>query len=154
MKRLAAALALILATPAAADDSWSDAGVVPCDDRAYADFIAEPWDQNSRVFANGEVRVALMDFVEPAAAAYYLMILSPPYDEIGMRQCRLVGMAGDFGFGSLDFDALEAGYDPATGLTLTLPAKMPMPDGGDDGLFQLAVRLDQKTGKIVTQGMK
>lgn len=153
MKRLCL-IALLAAGPAAAEESWTSAGVNDCDGRAYADFIAEPWDQNSRTFADGAIRVALMDFVEPAAAAYRLLVLSPPYDEVGLRQCRLIEMPGGHGYGAMDFAALQAGYDPQTGLTLSLPAKMPSPDGGDDGWFQLSVRIDQQTGRIVTTGAK
>ena len=38
----------------------------PCDWQARADAIVEPWEENSKTFANGAVRVALLDTIEPA----------------------------------------------------------------------------------------
>ena len=65
--------------------------VAPCDDyRSSAHALAEPWEASTRVFANGEVRLAIADTIEPAAGAFHLIILSPPYDEVGGRHvCRI-----------------------------------------------------------------
>lgn len=148
----------LLAAPAIAqepDPSWDGAGVVPCDELAGAEFVAEPWEDNTATFANGQIRVALMDSIEPAAASYRLLIVSPPFDEVGARQCRMVGIAGGHGFGAIEFGARHVSYDPDTGLTLVMPARQPMPAyDGDDGWFQLAVRINQQTGQIVTTGVK
>lgn len=155
MIRRAALLSLLAAPAIAQEPSWSGAGMVPCDELAGAEFIAEPWEENSATFANGDIRVALLDGIEPAAAAYRLLILSPPYDEVGGRQCRMVGIPGGHGYGAIEFAARHASYDPETGLTLILPARQPDPDpAGDDGWFQLAVRINQQTGEIVTTGVE
>ncbi len=55
-------LALCLAAPVAAQtvgdcDTW----------QTSARNLAEPWEANSRTFANGDIRVALLDTIEPAA---------------------------------------------------------------------------------------
>ena len=90
-----------LATPAAAQEA------VPCDWAARADGIVEPWEDNTATFANGAVRLALIDTVEPAAGAFHLLILSPPLGELGERQCRTLGIGG-MGFAGLDFASLQA----------------------------------------------
>jgi hypothetical protein len=93
--------------------------------------LAEPWEANTRSFANGAIRVALIDTVEPAAAAYFLLVLHPlPGDEMEARVCHLVGEGPLTGFAGMDFAALAPAYDPATGLTLTLPVTRMDANGG------------------------
>ncbi len=119
-----------------------------CDWRASARNIAEPWADNSRLFSNGKVRVALLDTLEPAAGAFHLMIISPPYDELGQPQCRVVSRLGTIGFAGLNFNELEAGYDPATGLTFILPGTIYLPEEGFSNSFLLAITLNQASGEI------
>ncbi|CAN0606350.1 unnamed protein product, partial [Ectocarpus sp. 12 AP-2014] len=71
-----------------------------CDWRASAQALVEPWDapENTRTFANGDVRLAIIDTIEPAAGAFHLIILSPPYDEVGGRQCQVVSTNSSVGF--------------------------------------------------------
>ncbi|MEL7098099.1 MAG: hypothetical protein AAGM84_04650 [Pseudomonadota bacterium] len=118
-----------------------------CDDRPRADAIFEPWEANTRTFANGAVRLALIDTVEPAAAWAHLLILSPPYDELGLRQCILVNNGG-MGFSAMQFEALEASYDPARGLIFTLPAGVYLDGGPGDPVFDLEIVLNQSTGRV------
>ncbi|MEO1951610.1 hypothetical protein BMI91_11630 [Thioclava sediminum] len=121
-----------------------------CDFAARADNIVEPWSENTATFANGAVRLALMDTIEPAAAAFHILVLSPPFDEVGGRQCRVISAAKDTGFGGVDFAALSASYDPATGLSLMLPVSTY--DGtGDPMSHQLHMTLNQATGVIATE---
>lgn len=103
-----------------------------CDDwQSQAWNLAEPWDANSRVFANGAIRVALIDTVEPAAAAFFLLVLHPlPGDEMQGRNCHLVGQGPLIGFAGVDFASLTAAYDPANGLVLTLPVTRADANGG------------------------
>lgn len=145
MKRfLGAILPLMLASAASAQD------VGECDWRASAQALAEPWQENTRTFANGKTRLAVMDVIEPAAGAYYLMVLSPPYDEVGGRQCRIIGMGHGIGFAGIDFNSLDASYDPATGLTFALPVSVY--DGANGGFAPkvLGFTLNQATGHIGT----
>ncbi|MEQ9261270.1 MAG: hypothetical protein RIG84_19450 [Roseovarius sp.] len=140
MKHLAAFGLALLAAPVAAQEA------VPCDWAARADAIVEPWEENTRTFANGAVRLALLDTIEPAAAAFHILILSPPYEELGGRQCRTLGMPGGMGFSGADFGSLAAGYDPATGLIFTM--KVQVYDGGDFRDRGLRFTLNQATGEI------
>ena len=128
-----------LTTPAAAQEA------VPCDWAARADGIVEPWEDNTATFANGAVRLALIDTVEPAAGAFHLLILSPPLGELGERQCRTLGIGG-MGFAGLDFASLQAVHDPARGLIFTLAATQY--DGADFRPATLEFSLNQATGVI------
>jgi len=122
--------------------------VTDCDQRARADAIVEPWEKNSRSFANGAVRVALLDSIEPAAGALHVLVLSPPLDQMGARQCRIVSVDGALGFSALDFAAMRASYDPARGLTLRMPGMAFSPADGVAHPIRLSVTINQATGEV------
>ena len=138
--RLAAVASVALVSPAVAQE------VGECDWRASAHAIAEPWEQTTRTFANGRTRLAVLDLIEPAAGAYYMLVLSPPEDGLGGRQCRVVGAGNGMGFAGLKFETLEAGYDPAIGLMFSLPVSVY--DDGDFRSHDLHLTLNQATGHI------
>ena len=140
----AGALALLLPFAAAAQS------VETCDWRASAANLAEPWEENTRTFANGAVRVALVDTLEPAAGAYYVLVIAPPYDELGLPQCRLIGYGGGMGFSGMTFDAMDSGYDPSVGLILSLPAQRYNADMADFEGGVLSFAVNQATGEILT----
>jgi hypothetical protein len=119
-----------------------------CDFRASAAALAAPWDELSRTFANGDVRLALLDTIEPAAAALHLLVLSPPYSEIGDRQCRVVSYRGDMGFASIEFRAMTADYDPARGLIFDMPVGLFDEASGTTRTAFITVVLNQATGQI------
>lgn len=124
--------------------------VEDCGSRMSPLSIAEPWEEYSRTFSNGKVRVALMDVLEPAGGAVYLMILSPPYAELGERQCKTIGIDG-MGFWNADFSSLDASYDPAKGLRLTMSVDLYDPATGGGRQATLAAILNQATGEIDAQ---
>lgn len=136
--------ALALSAPAHAQT------IGDCDWRASAWALVEPWEENTRTFANGTVRVAVTDVLEPAAAAYHLVILSPPYEEyIGGRQCRTVSADGSLGFSGLTLSGIGSSYDPATGLTLTMDTQAYDPDTASSAEPRtLTVTINQATGEI------
>jgi len=140
-------LALIASLPAAAPAQ----SVQPCDSGPRADTIMEPWEENTATFSGGRVRIAALDTIEPAAASFHLLILSPPFDELGGRQCRLVSLAPGTGFAAMHFSDLAASYDPATGLDITLPVAVHDPDGGISARRPLDVRINQASGEITAQ---
>ncbi|MCC5971508.1 MAG: hypothetical protein JJU15_16315 [Pararhodobacter sp.] len=83
--------------------------------------ITEPWDENSRSFANGAVRVARLDTGgEPVCCAVHLLILSPA-PEGPHRQCHTASPASGRGFFDIDFSGISASYDPAQGLLVSVP---------------------------------
>ncbi len=144
----AAALVLALAGPAAAQN------VVPCDWQASAQALAEPWEENSKTFANGKVRVAFLDTFEPAIGFAWFLVLSPPFEDTGDRQCRVVGASEDIGFAGLFFDTLTSSYHPLTGLTLQVDVRFY--DAATDGLVRrpLVVTLNQSTGEMTASYAK
>ena len=134
---------ILLALPAYAQD------IVECSWQSSAANLVEPWENYTQTFSNGKTRIALIDTLEPAAGAVWLLILSPPYNELGDRQCRLVGHGG-MGFMDLDFTALATSYDPARGLTFVLPGKV-YGDGVNNWDIMVALTLNQATGEITKE---
>ncbi|WP_255449664.1 hypothetical protein [Shimia ponticola] len=122
--------------------------IAPCDWRASAQAIVEPWDMFSRTYANGDVRVALLDTIEPGAGALHLLVLSPPRDELGSRQCNVVSYDGSIGFAGMLFEDHIADYDPLRGLTLSFDAQIYRDDLADFAPAILDVTINQSTGVI------
>lgn len=142
LQGLAAGLAMLAATGAAA------VTVEQCDWRARADAIVEPWGDYSRTFSNGKTRLALLDVIEPAAGSMHILVMSPPYDELGGRQCRVISAAPGIGFWGVEFRGLDANYNPAVGLMFTVPVQVYDPGTGMGRGAWLNFNLNQATGRI------
>jgi hypothetical protein len=143
MKRfLTAVLFGLIAIPAAAQE------VRLCDELARVDAIGEPWASHTQTFAGNRVRLVVIDTLEPAAAAFQLVVLSPPFDEVGGRQCMMVGSSGTLGFGGMTLDGLDSNYDPAKGLTWGVKVTTYNADSGGLDDKVLRVTLNQSTGAI------
>ena len=125
--------------------------VQPCDWQASVQAIPEPWEAHTRTFANGAVRLAALDTVEPAQGFAWLLVLSPPLNELGERQCRVIGAAAGLGFAGLNFAALQAGYDPATGLVIDLPVTIVDPASALTETRGLQVTVNQATGAVAAR---
>ncbi|MEM1289818.1 MAG: hypothetical protein AAGH60_15835 [Pseudomonadota bacterium] len=143
--------ASVLSTPSVAQT------VEECDFRASAQALVEFWNDpvNSQTFAGGTVRLAITDVIEPAAGSFHLVVLSPPFDELGGRQCRVVSADGAIGFRSLSLAGLGAVEDAQSAFTFTMEAGVfnPNTDGTVDQ--DLTVSLDTNPGVItavITQG--
>lgn len=148
MRILLPLIVTLIASPAVAQTAF------PCDWQARADTIVEPWEDNSATFANGAVRVALLDTIEPAAAAAYLLVIHPPVDEIGGRTCTVIGLDDGLGYAAIFFSDLTASYDPAVGLTLKVPAIIYLPEQNFQNSALLTVVINQSTGDVaVTQAL-
>ncbi len=117
-----AAAAVFSATSATAQ------ALAPCDDwRSHVLGIAEPWEANTRTYADGTLRLVIMDVGEPVVGSYRLLILSPPTDaNPDGRQCQVLSLDADMGFAGLSFDGVADSTD-ATGLTVFIPARRWMP---------------------------
>ncbi|HHB80751.1 MAG TPA: hypothetical protein ENK83_03250 [Aliiroseovarius sp.] len=145
MKWIFAFMLALIAGGAAAQE------VSDCDWRASARNIGEPWEQNTRTFSNGKTRLALLDTPEPAAGAFHILILSPPYDELGVRQCKVVSASAGIGFYGLDFTGLQAQYDPAIGLGFAIPGQSYVPETDGSAAMYLLITLNQATGQITAR---
>lgn len=130
--------------------------ITACDWIGTAANIVEPWEVNSRTFANGDIRVAWVDTGgEPVCCSSHLMILSPSgdgSDEPSYRQCVVASAGPGMGFYSIDVPGIRARYDPAKGLSLSVPIGHwheaieggvgPIPD-------QMEILINQATGAVV-----
>ncbi len=145
MIRLAVLCLLAGLAPAQAQE------VSDCDWKTDIQLIPEPWEGNSRSFANGDVRLVKLDLVEPAVTPFELLVLSPPFGDEGLRQCKVITGTDDFGFAEISFDALEAGYDPAIGLMFTVPVVIYDAESDFANPSLLRFSLNQATGDIVTR---
>ena len=143
-RSLALSLGLIVAVPAMAQTAVDCSGWV-----ASARNIPEPFEQYTRTYANGEIRVILLDTIEPALGAFHLMVIAPPYDELGSRNCAVISQSDGLGFAGMFFDQIGASYDPATGLTIRLPIERFAPNTGGTDPATLAVTINQALGTIV-----
>lgn len=140
---LAACLQALAALPAQA------VTVAACDGLASVQSIAEPWEANTRTFANGEIRLVVLDTIEPAAGAFHLAILHPPRDELGSPMCSQVSASEGMGFGGMDIGPATASYDPARGLTVSLPVSVYDPDAAEFyTVKRLSVTINQSTGQV------
>ena len=139
MPRALPALALAL-TPALAPAPAAGQTVTPCGDRADSRHIIEPWEDHTRTFAEGAVRLTVLDLVDPAAGPIHLMVLTPPY--------TVAGWAPGLGFASLGFGGMIPTYDPTTGLTLAMPARFYDPALEFSNIGVLQVTIDQSSGGV------
>lgn len=121
------------------------------DYRSSVQAVAEPWEANTRTFANGAIRLVVTDTIEPAAGSFHLVILHPPHDELGGVICTLVSADGGIGFSGMALGPAKASYDPAQGLTVTLPVSLynPQTAGFDDAA--LSVTINQATGSVIAR---
>lgn len=116
---------------------------------ASARNIPEPFEQHTRTYANGKIRVILLDTIEPALGAFHLMVIAPPYDELGSPNCAVISEREGSGFAGMYFAQIGASYDPASGLTLRLPIERFAPNTGGTDPAILAVTINQALGTIV-----
>jgi hypothetical protein len=143
MKTLLSIAMIGLFAPPLAAQTVSD-----CDWESSARNLIEPWEDHSKVFAEGDVRLAILDTIEPAVASMHLLVLSPPRGHFGDRQCKTIGIDNGLGFSGIMWDELSAGYDPAVGLVFEVPVSRfdPMTEGFPTSL--LSFTLNQSTGDI------
>ena len=137
MIRLIAVLALA-ASPAAAQtvrdcDTWE----------AGARNVV--WEDPSRTFANGAIRLVSLDTEEPACCYAHLLVLYPD-PEMGYQTCALVSGPNDLGLAGLSLKEATARYDAATGLTVSVP--IGRYDGERSVPDLLEVTIDQQTGTV------
>jgi hypothetical protein len=150
------ALSVALAVPALAQAQV----VLTCE---AAGFIAspanifEPWEEHSRPYANGAIRIAHLDTGgEPVCCASHLLVLSPAggVDEPEYRACHVVSGGGGLGFNWVDIPGTTASYDPVRGLLLSVPV-WHWHDGMNQGrpaiVERMEVRINQAAGTVAVE---
>ena len=151
-KGIAAALCGLLSLGATAQV------VADCDWVASPANIQEPWAEHTRSFANGAIRVALLDTGgEPACCARHLLIVSPSgngADEPVYRQCHVASAQAGIGFYDLDVPGIVASYDLTKGLLLSVPVAH-WHEGVGAGrppiAERLEIRINQATGVVAIE---
>ncbi len=137
--------AILVAGPAMAE-----ASLMECDGPAGVADVVEPWEQSTRTFANGLIRIVHVDTGgEPACCSSHMVILAPdPNDELGLRGCRILSDGQKFtGFQSVDVPGVASSYDAALGLRLSVPVERYI-DGIQSSKATVHVRINQATGVI------
>ncbi|MBC9247815.1 hypothetical protein H4P12_14130 [Paracoccus sp. 11-3] len=152
MKTLLLPILLLTTGPAFAQS------VGDCGEWTSARNLPEPWEDSTATYADGNVRLAILDTLEPAAAAVHLMVISPPLNELGERQCKTVSFSGPpdsegwpSGFMSVDFSGRQAAYNPQTGLQIAFPIQVFNPDTADGDHGELNITINQQTGEIMAE---
>ena len=151
MHPLLIAAALLPVAPAMAQvvTDCADAGFI-----ASPANIHEPWAEHSRSFANGAIRIAMLDTGgEPACCSSHLLVLSPAGgpDDPMYRACRVISGADGMGFYWVDIPGTSASYDPARGLLLSVPVSHWLGEGTDDSVSvveRMEVRINQARGTV------
>ena len=78
------------------------------------------WQEPTRTYANGAIRLIKIDIDEPDCCAGFLMVLYPQTGEVFPR-CNIIERERGFGWSDLRLNHASASYDPAIGLTVVLP---------------------------------
>lgn len=138
--------------------TFAQEAISQCDWPANLRNIVEPWEQNTRTFANGNIRIAHVDTSgEPVCCSSYLAILAPTGSEevLDSRQCALLTDGEQLsGFTWIDFPAITASYDPGLGLLLTVPVERYDFQGTQNGGTLpgiVNIRINQANGDITTE---
>ncbi|MCD9149415.1 hypothetical protein [Pseudophaeobacter flagellatus] len=121
-----------------------------CDWVASARNLVEPWQDTTRTYANGAIRVALLDTGgEPTCCSNHLLILSP-HPDYG-QACHVLSRQPGLGFRQVFLDAATRGYDPSKGVLISVPVGLYDPDtGGVDtaSVSAVHIRINQSLGLV------
>ncbi|MBX7249442.1 MAG: hypothetical protein K1X35_10420 [Caulobacteraceae bacterium] len=147
---IAAGLAVFPALAAGSAEARAGAWLGECNDYATVSLVAEPWEQHTRTFYNGQVRVVMVDTDgEPACCSSWLVVIYPDReDELGGRACAMLGSGEGLGFAGVDVKAIRSTYSAATGLTLTVPVRRLREDDSGVDVSQVVLTLDLAAGRL------
>ncbi len=130
----ATAAALTAALPAQAAETRACEGF-----ETSAQFVT--WDDPTRTWANGDVRFVSLDtYGEPTCCSAHLMVIHPLPDE-PFPACTMVSADGGAGWAGLSLAGARATYDPAAGLTVTVPVGIYNGAGSDPGTVTVTVNM-------------
>lgn len=117
----------------------------PCGPEFTPLTITEPWEENSRTFANGAIRIFEI-FVDPnVASGAALGILHPTApDSDAYRRCTAIYAGIDFRyFGQAHVAEATAVYDASVGLIISVPVSFV-----DGNRVMLRFAVNQATGVV------
>lgn len=137
-----AALFAALSLPAAVQAQSS--GFSPCDGRELEQLYIGEDGEGVRTFYDGSVVLLRIDTIEPAAASGGMVVMMWTGSELSdiNRSCWV-----NTGHGLVDVDATESSYDPAEGLTLSVPTSRHSPEDGSllEGAIRFRLNADAGT---------
>ncbi len=141
MNSLALTFAILLAAAPLSAQSLRD-----CDTfEANARNTYGPYEETIREFSNGAIRVIALDVGEPASGSFHVMVTYPHPDD-PWQQCVLISNQDNIGFGWLNMAGTDASYDPATGLSVTIPVENVSGVARWDQI--LTITVNQATGTV------
>jgi hypothetical protein len=142
------ALALGLATCLPVGGTATAQTVRPCEGLIDITMISEPWENYSRSYAEGAIRLFEAYVAPTMAAGAVIGILHPvPGDPYPMRVCTAVlhaDPANPF-FAEALVPQTTASYDPARGLTLRVPVSFP---DFRQPIPAVEITINQATGQV------
>lgn len=124
-----------------------------CDDRISIEVVAEPWEEWSRGFANSTVRVAVLDYEEPASSSLMLMVLYWTTDPHQGRVCKFITKGNSFpdGWADIRFSELTSDYNPSEGVILSIPV-LPYGASGsgpdESAKYNVSFAINRATGML------
>ena len=109
-----------------------------------AQYLVFPASQNVRTYANGDIKIMhLNTYFEPAGGASHLMVIYPRKNDF-FPHSRIIST-----FSYIFLPQTKSTYDPATGLTLTIPVSIF--DGEDFVMRNLTLTINQESEEIVVE---
>ncbi len=123
-----------------------------CDWVSSARNLVAPWSQNTRIFANGAIRIALLDAGEPACCSFHLLVLSP--DPEWGQACHVISAQPGMGWVGIGFRDQKASYDAAKGLRVNISVDTYDPDTGTADPANrgtVGIRINQATGQVTLE---
>jgi hypothetical protein len=147
-KRICMVLALAWPTLAQAQ---TGGGLASCEDAGVGlTSLAVGEHEGVRTFYQGQVVLLALNTEEPAAAPAGIAVLMP--DPPVGNEPPSTGCWAIIGYGRVDVDRARARYDPASGLTLTIPTMVYDADHDRDvAAPPIRLRINATRGTIVDQ---
>ncbi len=141
-----AGLAALTVSPSGA------ATVLECGDWASAGYLIEPWEETTRTFSRGSVRVAIVDLGEPECCPHHIAVLIPA-NMYGGRACFLIAKNRlvPNGWVKVGLDEASASRGAEPGLRILIPVYGydPATGGADPASRQMiALRIRQAAGTV------
>lgn len=132
---------LLLASPLQAADVRDCAGQV-----ANARNVL--WEDPTRTFANGAIRLILLDTEEPACCSVHVMVLHPIGDEPFLG-CSLISRSEGYGWLRASLKEAASEYVSGQGLRVHIPMVGYGVEG--EGPETLSLTINQATGQVTGQ---
>jgi hypothetical protein len=106
-----------------------------------------PYSEAVREYAKGQIVLMSMFIEEPACCGSHLVVLFPSADDY-YQECRLVSWTNDLGYLNINLNDAAATYDPAKGLTVSVPSQLYDVDSDFRNGVLLDITVNQAKGEV------